>query len=187
MPSPFETFARRLLSTNVIAELFGLLPEPARVALADVRKYLSEHGHWPKLEPLRVAPLGPTPVQAVGVFLGPLTSGEKLSMVNVLKGELQGGDLRASNLMIGDVRSGRAEGVNTLVGAVHGGAVERVNLLVGDVLGGEVRTANVLLGDVRGGRVQCHLLIGDVHGGEVDARIMRGTVHAGTAKVGRTL
>ncbi len=187
MPTPFQGFAKRLLGTGMIGELFGLLPEPAREALADVRQYLADHGHWPKLELLRHAPAGPVPLQAVGVFLGSLYVGEELSIVNLFKGTLEGGELRATNVALGNVQAGRAEGLNLLVGDVHGGQVERVNLLVGDVHGGQVRTVNVLIGDVRGGRVQCNTLIGDVHGGELDARAMHGSIHAGTARVTRTI
>jgi hypothetical protein len=187
MVNPFQGFAKRLLSTSMVGELLGLLPEPAREALADVRDYLAEHGHWPKLEPLRRAPLGAGTVQAVSVFLGALGTGERLTMVNLVKGVLEGGHLRATNVMLGDVHGGRAEGLNALIGTVHGGSVERVNLLVGDVHGGELRVVNVLVGDVHGGVVQCHTLIGDVHGGQVDARNMHGKVHGGIARVGREL
>jgi hypothetical protein len=180
MASPLSGFARRMLSGGLIVDqLWGLLPEPARLALGDLRQYVSRHGRLPKLEPLRRAPFGPAPSAGVGAALGALVAGEKLSMVNVFAGELRGGQLSIAAALVGDVIDGYAQGLALVVGDVRGGLVERVNAIVGHVHGGEVRTINLLIGDVHGGRVQCHALIGDVHGGEVRARHHHGAVHGG--------
>jgi hypothetical protein len=180
--SPFQGFAKRVLASGLAAELLNLLPRPAREALVDVREYLAEHGRLPKFTLFERAPAGSVPKHALNAFLGPLNGGERLSMVNLFRGALAGGELRSSNVAAGDVGSGTVHGVNALCGDVHGGVVERVNVLLGNVHGGEVRLVNVLHGDVYGGRVQCHLLIGDVHGGEVQA-----THHRGRALGGRAL
>jgi hypothetical protein len=187
MANPFQGFARRFLSGSMVGELLGLLPVPVREGLSDVRDYLAEHGHFPKLEAVRRAPVGSEALQAVAVFLGPLRETERLSMVNLFKGDVEGGQLRATNLALGDVRGGNVNGVNALVGTVHAGRVERVNLLVGDVRGGELQTINIIVGDVHAGRVQCQLLIGDVYGGQVQARKLQGTVHGGDAQIERKL
>ena len=185
MAGPLSGFARRLVTGSLFNELWGLLPEPARDSLGELRDYIAQHGRLPKLELLRRGPLGPTKVSAVSVVLADVENGEKLSMVNVLRGSLRGGELRIANAMVGDIEAGYAQGLDVLVGSVRGGLVERVNAIVGDIHGGEVRVASVIVGHVYGGRVQCNFLVGDVHGGEVKARNMLGTVHGGRADVDR--
>ena len=183
MAGPLSDFARRVLTGSLLGEVWGLLPEAARESLGELRDYVQQNGKLPKLELLRRGPLGPTKVTAVSMVLADLEAGEKLSMVNLLRGTLRGGELRIANAVIGDVESGYAQGIDVLVGCVRGGVIERINAIVGDVHGGEIRIANLIVGNVYGGRVQCHFLVGDVHGGEVQARHMLGTVHGGTAQV----
>lgn len=187
MASTFQDFAKRLLAAGFVSELLNMLPKPAREALAEVRDYVAEHGPLPKLTLFASAPAGAQARQATNVFLGPLRDGERLSIVNLFCGALEGGELRSVNVASGAVHAGSVHGVNALIGSVHGGVVERVNLVVGDVNAGEVRLVNVLVGDVHGGSVQCHLLVGDVHGGDVQARHHRGQVLGGQALVESTL
>jgi hypothetical protein len=183
MPSPFQGFAARMLTGSMLGEVMKLLPEPAREALSEVRDYVAEHGRFPKMERLVRTPLAAGSAQAVNVLLGALAQSELARMVNLHKGNVEGGTLRGCNALVGDVLQGHVSGANAIVGAVRGGLVERVNLLVGDVHGGEVKTVSTLVGDVHDGTVQCHLLVGNVLGGRVTARYLVGETRGGEATI----
>lgn len=179
MPGPFQGFAARMLSGSVVGELMKLLPEPAREGLAEVRDYFAEHGRFPKMELLRRTPLGAEGAQAVNILLGPIAAGELARMVNVWRGQLEGGTVRGCNVAIAQVHSGHINGANVIVGDIHGGLIERAAVIAGDVHGGEIKSANVVLGDMHGGAVQCHTFIGTVHGGTLTCRHLFGEARGG--------
>jgi hypothetical protein len=186
MPGPFQGFAARMLSGSVVNELMKLLPEPAREALAEVRDYFAEHGRFPKMELMRKAPIGAEGVQAVNILLGTIGAGELARMINVFRGQLEGGTVRGCNVAIADVHSGHINGANVVIGEIHGGLVERVVAVIGDVHGGEVRSASVVVGDVHGGTVACHSFVGVAHGGTVTCRHMFGEARGGRVTASHT-
>ena len=47
MAGPLSGFARRVLTGSLFNELWGLLPEPARESLGELRDYIAQNGKLP--------------------------------------------------------------------------------------------------------------------------------------------
>jgi hypothetical protein len=168
MASPFQRFVQRIAELDVLDRLIEHLPEEQRQTAAEIRRHVREHGRLPRPELIRARAVAEGQfVRGAAVVVGAVHAGGSLLGANVLRGDV-GGTVRGVNVLIGNVHGGEVRGVNVLLGDVHEGQVRGVNVLVGHVYGGEVR-CNVLLGDVHAGRVHTEILIGHEHGGAVEA------------------
>jgi hypothetical protein len=170
MASLFQRFVQRIADLDVIERLFDHLPEEHRQTATEIRRHVREHGRLPRPELIRPRP----------VMNGQIVRGAAM----VVGAVHEGGSLVGANVLRGDVAGG-VRGVNVLIGNVHGGEVRGVNVLIGDVHAGQVRSVNVLIGSVYGGDVRCNVLMGDVHGGDVHTEILVGHEHGGTVEVGQ--
>ncbi len=179
---------QRMLLSKVLSEAIDFVPASARDAAVDLRDYVREHGRLPKFQPLRRTAIRPGEIaQAISVFMGTVEAGASLRMVNLLKGDVNGGSVRGGNVILGDVHGGELRAVNLILGAVRGGTLRGVNMLLGDLHAGEAKSVYVMIGNVYGGELSCRLLIGDVHGGVVRTKFMVGQKLGGDTEVERAL